>query len=167
MLWSIPSFNVSICLHFQIVDVFMEFNLIQQCTSFLLDALKNNRPAEGPLQTRLLEMNLLSAPQVIYHLLEIVIEIWFSYQFGGKIVYLSKKKYILCINIQHLSIFTRKHWHMKWDTCIGGVMVGVLVLSAVDCVFDRLNLCQVYKVGNLPFSPKNAAIRSKSKQFNI
>ncbi|ESO91636.1 hypothetical protein LOTGIDRAFT_233411 [Lottia gigantea] len=48
----------------QIVDVFMEFNLIQQCTSFLLDALKNNRPAEGPLQTRLFEMNLMSAPQV-------------------------------------------------------------------------------------------------------
>jgi hypothetical protein len=40
------------------------------------------------------EMNLLSAPQVIYHLLEIVIEIWFSYQYGGKIIYLSKKKYI-------------------------------------------------------------------------
>lgn len=48
----------------QIVDVFMEMNLIQQCTSFLLDALKNNRPSEGPLQTRLLEMNLMSVPQV-------------------------------------------------------------------------------------------------------
>ncbi|KAF3851318.1 hypothetical protein F7725_013090 [Dissostichus mawsoni] len=48
----------------QIVDVFMEGNLIQQCTSFLLDALKNNRPAEGHLQTRLLEMNLIHAPQV-------------------------------------------------------------------------------------------------------
>lgn len=48
----------------QIVDVFMEGNMIQQCTSFLLDALKNNRPAEGPLQTRLLEMNLMHAPQV-------------------------------------------------------------------------------------------------------
>ncbi|CAG0883299.1 unnamed protein product [Cyprideis torosa] len=48
----------------QIVDVFMEQNLVQQCTAFLLDALKNNRPSEGPLQTRLLEMNLLSAPQV-------------------------------------------------------------------------------------------------------
>ncbi|KJE97309.1 clathrin heavy chain 1 [Capsaspora owczarzaki ATCC 30864] len=47
-----------------IVDVFMEFNLVQQCTSFLLDALKNNRPEEGPLQTRLLEMNLMAAPQV-------------------------------------------------------------------------------------------------------
>jgi clathrin heavy chain len=48
----------------QTVDVFMEYNLIQQCTSFLLDALKNNRESEGHLQTRLLEMNLLSAPQV-------------------------------------------------------------------------------------------------------
>ncbi|CAH1232642.1 CLTC [Branchiostoma lanceolatum] len=48
----------------QIVDVFMEMNLVQQCTSFLLDALKNNRPSEGALQTRLLEMNLMSAPQV-------------------------------------------------------------------------------------------------------
>ena len=42
----------------------MEQNMVQQCTSFLLDALKNNRPAEGHLQTRLLEMNLMSAPQV-------------------------------------------------------------------------------------------------------
>ena len=42
----------------------MEMNMVQQCTSFLLDALKNNRPAEGPLQTRLLEMNLMTAPQV-------------------------------------------------------------------------------------------------------
>ena len=48
----------------QIVDVFMEQNMVQQCTSFLLDALKNNRPSEGHLQTRLLEMNLMSAPQV-------------------------------------------------------------------------------------------------------
>ena len=42
----------------------MESNMVQQCTSFLLDALKNNRPSEGHLQTRLLEMNLMSAPQV-------------------------------------------------------------------------------------------------------
>ncbi len=48
----------------QIVDIFMEQNMVQQCTAFLLDALKNNRPSEGPLQTRLLEMNLMAAPQV-------------------------------------------------------------------------------------------------------
>lgn len=47
----------------------MEYNLIQQCTAFLLDALKNNRPSEGPLQTRLLEMNLMHAPQVYFAIL--------------------------------------------------------------------------------------------------
>ncbi|RWS28918.1 clathrin heavy chain 1-like protein [Leptotrombidium deliense] len=48
----------------QVVDVFMESNMVQPCTAFLLDALKNNRPTEGSLQTRLLEMNLMTAPQV-------------------------------------------------------------------------------------------------------
>ena len=46
------------------VDVFLEQNLIQQSTAFLLDALKNNREDQGHLQTRLLEMNLMQAPQV-------------------------------------------------------------------------------------------------------
>lgn len=44
----------------------METNQVQACTSFLLDALKNNRPNEGHLQTRLLEMNLLTAPQASF-----------------------------------------------------------------------------------------------------
>lgn len=47
-----------------IVDVFMEQNLVQPCTAFLLDALKRNLPEDGPLQTRCLEMNLAAAPQV-------------------------------------------------------------------------------------------------------
>ncbi|CAF3960600.1 unnamed protein product [Adineta steineri] len=47
----------------QIVDVFLEANLIQQATAFLLDVLKNNREDQGDLQTRLLEMNLMQAPQ--------------------------------------------------------------------------------------------------------
>ncbi|KAJ9113109.1 hypothetical protein QFC20_001997 [Naganishia adeliensis] len=48
----------------RVVDIFMSQNLVQQTTSFLLDALKENKPEDGPLQTRLLEMNLLQAPQV-------------------------------------------------------------------------------------------------------
>ena len=39
-------------------------NKFIQCTAFLLEALKNNRPSEGHLQTKLLEMNLMNAPQV-------------------------------------------------------------------------------------------------------
>lgn len=38
--------------------------MVQQATSFLLDALKENKPEHGALQTKLLEMNLLHAPQV-------------------------------------------------------------------------------------------------------
>lgn len=48
----------------KIVDVFLSQNLIQQATAFLLDALKDNLPEHGHLQTRLLEVNLMNAPQV-------------------------------------------------------------------------------------------------------
>ncbi|KAI8818504.1 uncharacterized protein EV422DRAFT_537294 [Fimicolochytrium jonesii] len=47
-----------------IVDVFSSLNMVQQATSFLLDALKENKPEHAALQTKLLEMNLLHAPQV-------------------------------------------------------------------------------------------------------
>jgi len=42
----------------------MSQNMIQPATSFLLDALKDNKSEQGHLQTRLLEMNLIHAPQV-------------------------------------------------------------------------------------------------------
>jgi clathrin heavy chain len=48
----------------QVVDIFMSQNMIQPATSFLLDALKDNKPEQGHLQTRLLELNLVYAPQV-------------------------------------------------------------------------------------------------------
>lgn len=48
----------------KVVDIFLSQNHIQQATAFLLDALKDNLPEQGNLQTRLLEMNLLKAPQV-------------------------------------------------------------------------------------------------------
>ena len=48
----------------RVVDVFQSQNMIQQATAFLLDALKDNQPDQANLQTRLLEMNLVNAPQV-------------------------------------------------------------------------------------------------------
>lgn len=42
----------------------MQLQLIQQATAFLLEVLKENKPEQGALQTRLLEMNLVQAPQV-------------------------------------------------------------------------------------------------------
>lgn len=48
----------------QIVNVFLEFNRLQELTAFLLEALKTNRPDEGHLQTKVLEINLTTAPNV-------------------------------------------------------------------------------------------------------
>ncbi|KAF2259169.1 clathrin heavy chain [Lojkania enalia] len=48
----------------RVVDIFQSQGMIQQATSFLLEVLTNNLPEEGHLQTKLLEMNLLNAPQV-------------------------------------------------------------------------------------------------------
>lgn len=48
----------------RVVDVFQSQGMVQPATAFLLDALKENKPEQGHLQTRLLEMNLISAPQV-------------------------------------------------------------------------------------------------------
>lgn len=48
----------------RVVDIFMSQNMVQQATAFLLDALKDNREDQAQLQTRLLEMNLINAPQV-------------------------------------------------------------------------------------------------------
>ena len=42
----------------RVVDIFMPQNMIQPATSFLLDALKDNKPEQGHLQTGLLELNL-------------------------------------------------------------------------------------------------------------
>jgi clathrin heavy chain len=47
-----------------VIDAFMSRNMVQETTALLLDALKANAPEDGPLQTRLLEINLRSAPQV-------------------------------------------------------------------------------------------------------
>eukprot|EP01097_Dermamoeba_algensis_P005601 TRINITY_DN3557_c0_g1_i3.p1 TRINITY_DN3557_c0_g1~~TRINITY_DN3557_c0_g1_i3.p1 ORF type:complete len:1258 (-),score=303.09 TRINITY_DN3557_c0_g1_i3:145-3672(-) len=47
----------------------MARNLLPETTSFLLDVLKNNKPEEGPLQTRLLELNLIQAPHVADYIL--------------------------------------------------------------------------------------------------
>ncbi|KAK2770572.1 hypothetical protein FQN53_005429 [Emmonsiellopsis sp. PD_33] len=48
----------------RVVDIFISQNLVQQATAFLLDALKDDKPEHANLQTRLLEMNLVNAPQV-------------------------------------------------------------------------------------------------------
>ena len=49
----------------RVVDIFMsQKNMIQQATSFLLEAFEDNEPEQAHLQTCLLEMNLVHVPQL-------------------------------------------------------------------------------------------------------
>jgi clathrin heavy chain len=47
-----------------VAGIFIDNGRIQEATAFLLEALKGNRPEEGHLQTKLLEINLRAAPNV-------------------------------------------------------------------------------------------------------
>ena len=45
-------------------DLFLQRNLVKEATAFLLEALSGDDPAQGALQTKLLEINLVTNPQV-------------------------------------------------------------------------------------------------------
>lgn len=44
--------------------MFMSVKKIQEATAFLLDVLKDNRPEDSVLQTKIFEINLVTAPKV-------------------------------------------------------------------------------------------------------
>jgi hypothetical protein len=45
-------------------DLFLQRNMVREGTAFLLEALSSDKQEEGPLQTKLLEINLITNPQV-------------------------------------------------------------------------------------------------------
>lgn len=50
--------------HGAMFDTFMNRGMLQEATSYCLDNLKSDRPEDGELQTKVLESNLMNAPQV-------------------------------------------------------------------------------------------------------
>ncbi|XP_013785578.1 clathrin heavy chain 1-like [Limulus polyphemus] len=125
----------------QIVDVFMESNLVQQCTSFLLDALKNNRPSEGPLQTRLLEMNLMTAPQVADAILG---NQMFTHYDRAHIAQLCEKAGLLQRALEHYTdLFDIKrtivHTHLLNAEWLANYFGSLSVEDSVECLKAMLS----------------------------
>ncbi|KAK6313299.1 hypothetical protein J4Q44_G00166460 [Coregonus suidteri] len=125
----------------QIVDVFMEGSLIQQCTSFLLDALKNNQPAEGHLQTRLLEMNLIHAPQVADAILG---NQMFSHYDRAHIAQLCEKAGLLQRALEHYTdLFDIKravvHTHLLNPEWLVNFFGALSVEDSVECLRAMLS----------------------------
>src|SRR6266702_4328871 len=104
----------------------MSQNMIQPATSFLLDALKENKPEQGPLQTRLLEMNLIHAPQVADAILG---NEMFTHYDRPRIANLCEKAGLLqrvCISSFRqdtlISIFGSRRWNIMKISLISSVL---------------------------------------------
>lgn len=80
------------------VDIFQSQGMIQQATAFLLDVLSANKPEQGHLQTRLLEMNLLNAPQVADAILG---NDMFSYYDKERVAHLCENAGLLSRALEH------------------------------------------------------------------
>ena len=80
------------------LDIFQSQGMIQQATAFLLDVLAPNLPEQGHLQTRLLEMNLMNAPQVADAILG---NEMFSYYDKAKIAQLCENAGLLTRALEH------------------------------------------------------------------
>lgn len=63
--------------HGAMFDTFMNRGMLQEATSYCLDNLKADRPEDGELQTKVLEANLMNAPQVADVILQQ--DIWHHY----------------------------------------------------------------------------------------
>ncbi|CAH1394339.1 unnamed protein product [Nezara viridula] len=135
----------------QIVDILMEQNMVQQCTAFLLDALKNNRPSEGPLQTRLLEMNLISAPQVADAILG---NQMFTHYDRAHIAQLCEKAGLLQRALEHYTdLYDIKravvHTHLLGPDWLVGYFGTLSVEDSLEClkamltanIRQNLNIC--------------------------
>ncbi len=69
-----------------VVEIFMGLNRIQETTAFLLEALKGNKPEEGYLQTKLLEINLRGgSPQVADAILQNAMFTHYDRQYVAKL----------------------------------------------------------------------------------
>lgn len=61
----------------QIADLFLQRNRIQEFTSLLFDCMRDNKPEDAPYQTKVLEVNIMIAPQIVESILQM--KIWKLY----------------------------------------------------------------------------------------
>lgn len=122
----------------------METNQVQACTSFLLDALKNNRPNEGHLQTRLLEMNLLTAPQVsfVFALYCVVLHCVVLRSFV-LLLYRAVQLMFAFILFESLSMMKYHLHHLSFDAKIGMKTYIKSETKSVRIYVCTCNLCEI------------------------
>lgn len=141
----------------RVVDVFQSQGMVQPATAFLLDALKENKPEQAHLQTRLLEMNLINAPQVADAILG---NDMFSYYDKVRIAQLCEQAGLYQRALEHfddtesirrviVNIVGTPNFSLDWLTSFFGRLSLEQSLSCLDAMLKvniRQNLSAVVQV---------------------
>ncbi|KAG0004877.1 hypothetical protein BGZ79_007776 [Entomortierella chlamydospora] len=126
----------------KIVDVFMSQSMIQQATAFLLEALKDNLPQHAHLQTRLLEMNLMHAPQVADAILG---NEMFTHYDRASIATMCEKAGLYQRALEHYTEITDikrvlVHTHLLTPDWVVAYFGRLSVENSLECLREMLNV---------------------------
>jgi len=126
----------------QVVKVFMEKNLIEQTTQILLDALKNNLPDQGHLQTQLLVMNLQRAPKVAEAILQMQPPMFTHYD-RAAVAQLCEKAGLMQYALEHYTEMADMkrillHSHQIQPEFLIGYFGRMPPETALECLYDLL-----------------------------
>ncbi|ORY16207.1 clathrin heavy chain [Clohesyomyces aquaticus] len=138
----------------RVVDIFQSMGMIQQATAFLLETLQKNVPEQGALQTKLLEMNLLNAPQVADAILQ---NDMFSYYDKARIAQLCENAGLFARALEHTDdpvaikrmIVQTDKFPEQWLMDYFGKLTVDLSLDCLDEMLKvniRLNLQAVVRI---------------------
>ncbi|EPZ31434.1 clathrin heavy chain 1-like protein [Rozella allomycis CSF55] len=125
----------------QITECFITAGMVQQLTAFLLEALKENKPEQGGLQTRLIEMNLMQAPQVADAILG---NQMFSHYDKNSVAQMCEKVGLYQRALEHYTdIYDIKrtivHTHLLNPEWVVGFFGKLSVEQSMECLKEMLN----------------------------
>lgn len=143
----------------RVLDIFQSQGMVQQATAFGLDVLGPNREEDGALQTRLIEMNLMNAPQVADAILG---NQMFSYYDKQRVAQLCEQAGLLSRALEHYQDpASIKRVVVQTNLISEDFLVSYFGTLTVDLALDCLN--EMLKVNirqNLP------AVISISKKYS-
>jgi len=124
----------------QVVKIFMDQGKLQQTTSFLLEALKANRPDQAQLQTQLLAMNLQQAPKVAEAILQMKMFTHYDKQFIGS---LCEKAGLMQYALEHYQDpadvkRTLLHAHQMTPEFLGQFFGTMPPETGLECMYELM-----------------------------
>lgn len=141
-----------------IAEIFMQASRFQEMTAFLVECMKQNRPEDGPWQTKVLEFNLSAAPQVAETILQMAI--WNQYN-KARIAQLCESKFLFQRALENYSdikdikrvVLNTAAINQEWLVTYIGRMQGEWILTCMQEMMrhNRNNFQLVVRIASLNY----------------